>query len=68
MTKKLARFLLQCLKSQMNRAAVSKTQQTCISGVIKNQEACLNNSCERLYSALCPKAAQHGFEAGQWGG
>lgn len=60
-------FIAQCLKSQVNRAAVSKTQQTFISGVIKNQEACLNNSCECLSSALHPREAPCGWEARQWG-
>ena len=61
-------FTAQCLKSQVNRAAVSKTQQTSISVVIKNQEVCLSNSWGCVYSVLHPKAAKYRFEVGQGGG
>lgn len=61
-------FTAPCLKAQVTKAAVSKTQQTSISVVIKNQEASLNNSWERHHPVLHYKGAQYTFEAGQWGG
>lgn len=58
-------FITQCLKSQVIRVAVSKTQQTSISGLIKNHHSCLNNSWEGLYSVFYPKAAKCRFEVGK---
>lgn len=47
-------FIAQCLKFQVNKAAVSKIQLMINSEVGKNQQACLNNFWEFLYSASQP--------------